>query len=197
MQPFWALPVHVGGCQNYGSLLGSLDTRCRIILRTQKGTIILTTTHVHGGRNWSLCTGSSQRSCAYCWPRAACTPQHPSLLHSETQIREAAWNEVRIGQSTSWQAWVFLAKTPLLLRRAVWEWQLSSAMLHDMSVPAARLHCAAPWLYLSTEEHIFMYPISAPCCIKATFSCCHPSCRTKTACHRKAACMSTSISMII
>ena len=36
----------MGGCQNYGPLLGPLNTRCRIILRTQKGTIILTTTHI-------------------------------------------------------------------------------------------------------------------------------------------------------
>ena len=34
----------MGGCQNYGPLLGPLNTRCRIILRTQKGTIIWTTT---------------------------------------------------------------------------------------------------------------------------------------------------------
>ena len=39
--------IHVGGCQNYRPLLGSLNIRCRIILRTQKGTIILTTSHVH------------------------------------------------------------------------------------------------------------------------------------------------------
>ena len=38
--------AHVGGCQNHGLVLGPLKTRCRIILRTQKGTIILTTTHV-------------------------------------------------------------------------------------------------------------------------------------------------------
>ena len=36
----------MGGCQNYGPLLGPLNTRCRILLRTQKGTIILTTTHM-------------------------------------------------------------------------------------------------------------------------------------------------------
>ena len=36
----------MGGCQNSGSRLGPLNTRCRIILRTQKGTIILTTTHM-------------------------------------------------------------------------------------------------------------------------------------------------------
>ena len=32
-----------------GSLLGTLNSRCRIILRTQKGTIILTTTHIQVG----------------------------------------------------------------------------------------------------------------------------------------------------
>ena len=37
---------HMGGCQNYGPLLGPLNTRCRIILRTQKGTIILATIHM-------------------------------------------------------------------------------------------------------------------------------------------------------
>ena len=37
---------HVGGCQNYGPLLNPLDTRCRMILRTPKGTRILTTTQV-------------------------------------------------------------------------------------------------------------------------------------------------------
>ena len=34
-------------CQNCGPFLGTLNIRCRIIIRTQKGTIILTTTHVH------------------------------------------------------------------------------------------------------------------------------------------------------
>ena len=37
----------MGGCQNYGPLLGPLNTRCRIILRTQQGTIILKTTPMH------------------------------------------------------------------------------------------------------------------------------------------------------
>ena len=36
----------MGGYQNYGPLLGPPNTRCGIILRTQKGTIILTTTHI-------------------------------------------------------------------------------------------------------------------------------------------------------
>ena len=36
----------MGGCQNYGPFLGTLNNRCRIIIGTQKGTIILTTTHM-------------------------------------------------------------------------------------------------------------------------------------------------------
>ena len=37
--------LNMGGCQNYGPLLGPLNTN-PIVLRTQKGTIILTTTHM-------------------------------------------------------------------------------------------------------------------------------------------------------
>ena len=37
---------YMGGCQNYGPLLGPLNTRCRTMIRNQKGTIILTTTHM-------------------------------------------------------------------------------------------------------------------------------------------------------
>ena len=40
------LHVQVGSCQNYGPFLGTLNNRCRIIIGTQKGTIILTTTQV-------------------------------------------------------------------------------------------------------------------------------------------------------
>ena len=36
----------MGGCQNCGTFLGTLNIRCRIIIGIQKGTIILTTTHV-------------------------------------------------------------------------------------------------------------------------------------------------------
>ena len=36
----------MGGCQNYGPFLGALNIRCRIIIGIQKGTIILTTTHM-------------------------------------------------------------------------------------------------------------------------------------------------------
>ena len=41
--------VDRGGCQNYGPFLGTLNIRCRIIIGTQKGTIILTTTHKRHG----------------------------------------------------------------------------------------------------------------------------------------------------
>ena len=37
---------HLGSCQNYGPFLGTLNIRCRVIIRTQQGTIILTTTHL-------------------------------------------------------------------------------------------------------------------------------------------------------
>ena len=39
---------YMGGCQNYGPFLGTLNSRCRIIMGTQKGTIMLTTTHMTG-----------------------------------------------------------------------------------------------------------------------------------------------------
>ena len=37
---------YMGSCQNYGPFLGTLNNRCRIIIGTQNGTIILTTTHM-------------------------------------------------------------------------------------------------------------------------------------------------------
>ena len=40
------LYLHMGGCQNYGPFWGTLNNRCRAIIRTHKGTIILTTTHI-------------------------------------------------------------------------------------------------------------------------------------------------------
>ena len=36
----------LGGGQNYGPFLGTLNIRCRLLSRTQKGAIILTTTHI-------------------------------------------------------------------------------------------------------------------------------------------------------
>ena len=38
---------HMGGCQNYGPVLGTLNIRGRIVIGIQKkGTIIFTTTHM-------------------------------------------------------------------------------------------------------------------------------------------------------
>ena len=39
--------MHMGGYQNYSPFLGPLNTWCRIILRTQKRTIILTPSHMN------------------------------------------------------------------------------------------------------------------------------------------------------
>ena len=39
----------MGSCQNYGPFWGTLNIRCRIIIRTQNGNIILTTTHMDLG----------------------------------------------------------------------------------------------------------------------------------------------------
>ena len=36
----------MGGGQNYGPVLGTLNIRCRMIIGIQKGAIILTTTHM-------------------------------------------------------------------------------------------------------------------------------------------------------
>ena len=41
---------YMGGCQNYGLLLGTLDIRCRIKIEAHKRTIILTTTHIRLSR---------------------------------------------------------------------------------------------------------------------------------------------------
>ena len=41
------LRIHMGGSQNYGPFLGTLNIRCRIIIGIHKATIILTTTHMY------------------------------------------------------------------------------------------------------------------------------------------------------
>ena len=40
------LGFYLGGCQNDDPFLGTLNIRCRTIIGTQKGKIILTTTHM-------------------------------------------------------------------------------------------------------------------------------------------------------
>ena len=54
---------HVGGCENYDPLLGTLNMKCRIIIRIQKGTTILTTTDI-----WS---------CPCCPPPHSPWSRHP------------------------------------------------------------------------------------------------------------------------
>ena len=54
----------MGGCQNYGPLLGTLNIRGRIIIGTQKGTIILTTTHIY--RALDIQKYVLMLSCFYC-----------------------------------------------------------------------------------------------------------------------------------
>ena len=49
---------HMGSCQNYGPFLGTLVVRCRITLRTQKGTIILTTAHIRTQEGFASGTAS-------------------------------------------------------------------------------------------------------------------------------------------
>ena len=49
----------MGSCQNYGPFLGTLNIRCRLVLGTQQGTIILTTTH----RDPSGFAGSMRCAC--------------------------------------------------------------------------------------------------------------------------------------
>ena len=52
LKGFWAplLSVNMGDRLSHGPLLGPQNTRCRSILRTQKGTNILTTTHMSEGQ---------------------------------------------------------------------------------------------------------------------------------------------------
>ena len=59
-----ALPkamIHMGGCQNYGPSLGPYYNPAPSIQGTQKGTIILTTTHMGLGF-WRLERSRGQRS---------------------------------------------------------------------------------------------------------------------------------------
>ena len=41
------MSIYMGGCQNSDPFWGTLNSRCRIIIGIQKGTIILTTTHIY------------------------------------------------------------------------------------------------------------------------------------------------------
>ena len=77
----------MGGCQNHGPFLGTLNIKCRIRTGIQKGTMILTITHRrimerklvttiwgvgdHSDKNWRCC-----------WTAGTATHRaNPSLLH--------------------------------------------------------------------------------------------------------------------
>ena len=60
--------VYMGGCQNYVPFLGTLNNRCRIIIGTQKGTIILTTTHITVER---IIKFKETPGCKACYGKAA------------------------------------------------------------------------------------------------------------------------------
>ena len=53
----------MGGCQNDGLFLGTLNIRCRIIIGIQKGTIILTITLMEFEELLALCVSSRLYGC--------------------------------------------------------------------------------------------------------------------------------------
>ena len=59
---FFPFEKPMGGCQNYGPLLGPVNFRCCIMLRTPKRTIILTTTLMgaHGRTPRNVCRRQSK-----------------------------------------------------------------------------------------------------------------------------------------
>ena len=60
LSPITAL-AYMGSCQNYGPFLGTVNIRCRNIIRTQKRPIILRTTHILSS-NFAPRISSSSRS---------------------------------------------------------------------------------------------------------------------------------------
>ena len=56
---------HMGGCQNSGPFWGTLNNRCRIIIGTQKGTIILTTTYINNNSASTVTMSDAICCCHY------------------------------------------------------------------------------------------------------------------------------------
>ena len=65
----------MGRCQNQSPFWGTLNNRCRTILGTQKGTIILTTTHV---RQCELVRAETQKT--FMRSQGVQHPKAPSIL---------------------------------------------------------------------------------------------------------------------
>ena len=64
---------YMGGCQNYGPFSGTLNIRCRIRIGIQKGTLILTTTHITyiGVSRTPSLAGMLRSGAPGCWPFTA------------------------------------------------------------------------------------------------------------------------------
>ena len=80
----------MGGCQNYCPFLGTLDIRCRIMIGIQKGTIILTTTHItpiYTLDKKSMATTSRLCTIEKAWPRHGWSQAAVSGLGFKVELR--------------------------------------------------------------------------------------------------------------
>ena len=84
----------MGGYQNYGPFLGPLKTMCRIILRKQKGAIILTATHIP---YWHDRTGHP------------CRPKCPNMKYLQQAISTALDTETLDTQMWTLGIWYMVS----------------------------------------------------------------------------------------
>ena len=75
----------MGGCQNYGPFLGTLNIRYRIIIRTQKGTLILTTTQMYSDVVGGTASGARNPPPALC-PEASKPQKFKRPFFSPTSL---------------------------------------------------------------------------------------------------------------
>ena len=59
---------HLGGCQNYGPFLGTLNIRCCIRIGVQTGTLILTTNHLQLVGDFEVWEPISECQITWCCP---------------------------------------------------------------------------------------------------------------------------------
>ena len=95
---------YMGGCQNHGPFLGTLNIRCRIVIGNQKGTIILTTTRMWVAQvreKWSLAASIALRMSK----KATCEPKCcPGLVCPEHDAARTVCHS-RIPQSVVLGKW--------------------------------------------------------------------------------------------
>ena len=83
----------MGGCQNHGPFVGTLNIRGRIISGIQKRTMILTTTHIRIMERKLVTTiwgvgDHSDKNRRCCWTAGTATNRaNPSLLHQGLGFR--------------------------------------------------------------------------------------------------------------